>query len=82
MVLVTAKINGWQGGNEFFDIIGKKGILREIKNNMSVDEEYAVELGIKYYDFIKKNTDGEGNRGDLDEDFLRICAEGGFHIKK
>ena len=82
LVLVTAKINGWQGGNEFFDIIGKKGILREIKNNMSVDEEYAVELGIKYYDFIKKNTDGEGNRGDLDEDFLRICAEGGFHIKK
>ena len=82
LVLVTAKINGWQGGDEFFDIVGKKGILREIKNNMSVDEEYAVELGIKYYDFIKKNTDGEGNRGDLDENFLRICAEGGFYIKK
>ena len=49
---------------------------------MSVDEEYAVELGIKYYDFIKKNTDGEGNRGDLDENFLRICSEGGFYIKK
>lgn len=81
LVLVTAKINGWQGGEEFFDIVGEKGILREIKNNMSVGEEHAVELGIKYYDFIKKNTDGEGNRGNLDENFLRICAEGGFYIK-
>lgn len=79
-MLISAKISGWTGGNEFFIISGEKGVLRQFEDGMCIFGEEASELGIKFFEFTnKERNDWKG--GNLDEDFLKICLEGGFSIE-
>ena len=80
-VLVAGKINAWSGGDGLFETIEGREVLLPLQDGLSIENEDAVELGVQYYDFIKKNSDG-GDRGEFDENFLRLCAEGGFYIKR
>ena len=79
--LVAAKINGWRGGEELFRTVDGSEVLNRISDGMTVKNDEALELGVKYFDFIKTNSDG-GNRGNFDEEFLRVCTEGGFSVER
>lgn len=75
-MLIAAKINGWSGGNEFFIISNGDGVLKQIEDGMSILGQEASELGIKFIEFTKKKE-----RGSMEEDFFKICMEGGFSIE-
>jgi hypothetical protein len=79
LMLIMAKINGWSGGAQFFDIVGDQGTLRKLRDGIKVYAADAIELGVKYYDFAQQHAKG-GNRGDLDAELLRLCTEGGFSV--
>lgn len=83
-ILVVAKINGWTGGEHFFDIdiAQGQGVLREFQDGMSIYGDEAAQLGVKFSDFKKTYGEGEAENEDHVESFLQICAEGGFFIMR